>query len=47
MITVGKGGTKHLKSEQPYISVWGSKCFIFLYTEAKNTQNNFIIQDSF
>lgn len=39
-----EGGTKHLKSEQPYIlGAGGSKCFI--YTEDKNTQNHFIVQD--
>lgn len=41
------GGTKHLKSEQSYILGGQSKCFIFVYTEAQNTQNHFIVQDSF
>lgn len=37
MITLGKGGARELKSEQPYISR-GKKANAFLYTEAKNTQ---------
>lgn len=40
MITLKRGRTKHLKSEQPYISGRKkSEYFIFVYTEAKNIQN--------
>lgn len=47
MIMLEKEGTKHLKFEQPYILGDKSKCFIFVYAEAKNTQNHFIVQGSF
>lgn len=36
---VGKGRNSHLKSEQPYILEEKSKCFIFVYTEAKDTKS--------